>query len=225
MPATWLPSCYRLVAELLLHPEDRDASRVDGLLERLEDAPPEVAGPIGEFLAHPAAHAPDEYVQTLELAPPCPLYLGGYLFDEPTTCRGAGTSGRNAYMLELTGIYRHFGFELSARELPDYLPVMADFLWISLEHRARDRLGLRRRFVEQYVRPALAPLREKLDEYQSPYARLVTALQSAVDADLHAMGEEPAWRPPEPRTEARGRRLPVLDDAASSTPRPTEAQR
>ncbi len=212
MDGSALTASYRLIGELLLHPEYRDRARINADRDRLHRAPAGVRDAISRFLTHPVAWSPDEYVQTIELAPPCPLYLGAYLFDEPTTCRGAGTSGRNAYMLELTGIYRHFGFDLSGRELSDYLPIIVDFLWVSLEHRERDAIGLRRRFIEHYVRPALSPLHEALTKYRSPYALLVSGLQATVEEDLRQMEDGPTWRPPAERSELRSRRLPVLSD-------------
>lgn len=216
MSAADLGACYLLIAELLLHPDERDATRVGALRATLGDALADASGPIAEFLNHPLAAAAEEYVQTLELSPPCPLYLGAYLFEEPASCRGAGTSGRNAYMLELAGVFRHFGFEHSGRELPDYLPLLADFLAISLDRHDRDQTGLRRWLLERYVLPALEPLRERLAKYQSPYALLARSLAAVVCEDLRRIGDRPAWRPPgsampaaAPRAGVRGRRLPV----------------
>ena len=223
MDTRWLAPSYELIAELLLHPDDRDGVRISALLKRLDAEPPTELEPVRRFLSDPAASSKDEYVQTLELSPPCPLYLGAYLFDEPTTCRGIGTSGRNAYMLELSGIYRHFGFALSGRELSDYLPLAVEFLGISLERAARDRIGLRRRLLEQYVRPGLGPLKEKLRKYASPYVLLVEALESVVAEDVRHLGDVPAWQPPERRPD-RGRRLPVLDAAEPRTATRAEVQ-
>ena len=59
---------------------------------------------------------------------------------------------------ELSGLYRHFGFELTGGELPDYLPAVVDFLWLSLEHRDRDTIGLRRRLLQHYVLPGLVDM-------------------------------------------------------------------
>jgi nitrate reductase delta subunit len=215
MDTAVLAAGYRLIAELLLHPDDRDGAKIASLALELglDDA---VGDPIGEFLADSACGSRDEYVQTLELSPPCPLYVGAYLFDEPTSCRGAGTSGRNAYMLELSGLYRHYGFELMGGELPDYLPAVVDFLWISLEHQDRDTIGLRRRLLQHYVLPGLGPLREALDKYHSPYALLVSALTRTVEQDLEHMDDAPAWRPP---ADASGRitSLPVLSGPDDKT--------
>ena len=113
MDRTQLTSAYCLIAELLLYPEDRDAGRIEVGMARLADAPTELRAPLEAFLATPASLGTEEYVATLELAPLAPLYLGSYLFEEPRSCRGAGMSGRNGYMLELANIYRHFGVELA----------------------------------------------------------------------------------------------------------------
>lgn len=204
-----LAAGYRLVAELLLYPEARDPARVSTLWPALAGAPAAVCAPLEGFLAAPGAVSCDEYVQVLELSPPCPLYAGAYLFEEPTTCRGAGTSGRNRYMLELRNLYRHFGLEVGGGELPDFLPLMVDFLWLSLARPERDGIGLRRRLVEVYVAPALEPLRARLERYESPYAALVAALTALVDADRERMADGPLWEPP-----AEPRALPVAQEAA-----------
>jgi nitrate reductase delta subunit len=126
-------------------------------------------------------------------------------------------------MIEIAGVYRHFGFDLGSRELPDFLPAMVEFLAISLEHRERDTIGLRRRFRETYVRPALAPMREALDGYSSPYRLLIDALISTLDIDATLGAADPLWVPPvrkgapriPPITTAAGRPLAV---AGSQTP-------
>ncbi len=210
MHTRWLAPSYELIAELLLHPDDREEAKTRSLLRQLKATSVPELEPVRLFVADPVASSRDEYVQTLELSPPCPLYLGAYLFEEPSTCRGIATSGRNTYMLELSAIYRHFGFELSGRELPDYLPALVEFLGISVRRRAEDRIGIRRRLLERYVRPGLGPLKEKLDQYTSPYALLIEALESTIAEDIRSMGDVPAWRPPEQVPEP-GRSLPVLE--------------
>jgi nitrate reductase delta subunit len=141
----------------------------------------------------------DEYTQTLELAPPVPLYFGAYVFEEPSSCRGAGASGRNGYMIELGALYEHYGLGLAAheRELPDYVPAIVEFLALSLELPERDGIGLRRRLVEKYVQPGIAPLRKALQKYESVYDVLMEALEIALAEDLERLSEDPVWIPPE----------------------------
>jgi nitrate reductase delta subunit len=189
--AEQLAALYRLVAELFLYPEDRSADRTEAGRAALEQAPARLRQPIEAFLKESRAVDPDEYLAVLELSPPCPLYLGSYIFDEPKSCLGAGLSGRNGYMIELAGTYRHFGFELGSRELADFLPAMTEFLAISLEHHERDGIGLRRRFVESYYRPGLAPMREALAKYESPYGLLIAALEAAIEDDV-ALAADPS---------------------------------
>ena len=196
MEKTQLSPAYRLIAELFLYPEDRDAALIETELARLGDAPAALREPLEAFLAAPGSTSPDEYVATLELAPPVPLYLGSYLYGEPETCRGAGMSGRNGYMLELSNIYRHFGVELAGGEMADFVPVVVEFLGVSLERGAEDGIGLRRYFVETMLINGIGSLLAALRKYESPYAHLVEALQVALTYDVSRMAGGPKWRPP-----------------------------
>lgn len=217
-----LTASYQLIAELLLNPQERDPELISSLLDRTRSTSGEAEEWINKFLADPGSSSGYEYVHTLELSPPCPLYLGAHLFDEPSTCNGVGSSGRNAYMLELAGIYSHFGFDISGKELPDYLPAMVDFLWLSLDNQDRDCIGLRRRFVEQYVAPGLKPFKESLKKYKSPYALLVNALQCVVKQDIEQLADGPVWKPPAENS-SKGFALPVLSTQSSEFSDPRKA--
>jgi nitrate reductase assembly molybdenum cofactor insertion protein NarJ len=187
---------YRTIADLFLHPEERSTSREEADQLCAESASEPAIQHLRGFVQDPMSWSRDEYVRVLELAPICPLYLGTYLFDEPTTCRGVGTSGRNAYMLELSGTYRHFNFQLCGGELPDYIPAMFEFCGISLDQRASDEIGLRRRFLERFILPGLTPFEESLDKCGSSYAGLIRAIQVVVQHDLKIVETGSPWKPP-----------------------------
>lgn len=197
MHTTTLAATYSLISELLLHPSERDEATIEQTLETVRAGPASILAPIERFLDEPTSHSADEYVQTVELAPPCPLYLGHYLFEEPETCHGVGLSGRNEYMIELINIYKHFGFEMSGRELSDFLPVIVNFLGISLERPELDRIGLRRWLLENLIVPGIEPMKEGLEKYESPYALLVESLNAALQEDVELLADQPAWKPPE----------------------------
>lgn len=195
-PAYWdLGAMYRVIAELLLNPGFRDQELVERELEQVPECA--VRERMERFLASPLATDVGEYTQTLELSPPCPLYLGSYVFDEPSSCRGAGASGRNTYMIELGALYEHYGLGVGDHELPDFLPVMIEFMAVSLEMPERDGIGLRRRFVEKQMQPGLPPLRQALQKYESIYDLLIEGLEIAVDEDLERMVDDPVWLSPE----------------------------
>ena len=191
-----ISSCYKLLEELFIYPEARDNEWVDAERKNVKNYPKSIRKPIKDFLKNPASTSNDEYINTLEITPPCPLYLGTYLFDEPNSCRGAGMSGRNNYMMELSGIYNHFGFQLNVKELADYLPVILNFLSVSLAQEEKDSIGIRRRFMEHHLLIGLPAMLESLEKYESPYGSLIEALVVILGEDLALMEDLPAWMPP-----------------------------
>ncbi len=196
MDKSQLASAYRLISELFVYPEDRDGARIEAGRAWLKGAPSELSTPIEAFLAAPESISAEEYVATLELAPLAPLYLGTYLFEEPESCRGAGLSGRNGYMLEIANIYRHFGVEMTGGELADFVPIIVEFLAISMEHPDQDRIGLRRYLVEELLINAIESLLSALRKCESPYTHLVDALRVVLTADIAHMARGPKWQPP-----------------------------
>jgi nitrate reductase delta subunit len=193
---TKIASWYRLISELLMHPDDRDRKTVKLGVRSLNDAPEKLGGLIRSFVGHPGADSFDEYVETIELSGPCPLYMGSYLFEEPKSCRGAGTSGRNGYMIKLANMYRHFGLDAGKKELPDYLPLMVEFQRLSLDRQASNGVALRRYYLEELVLPGFEPFLKALNKYKSPYALLVEALEIVVRLDIERIADTPAWKPP-----------------------------
>ncbi len=208
-----LISVWRLLSELLLSPSERDADRLKELRSALDDEYAGVAYGIDLFMGDPDCQSEAEYLQTMELNPPVPLYLGSHLFDEPSTCNGIGSGARNPYMLELTGIYEHFGLDLAGREMPDFLPIMLEFLAISLERQDLDTIGLRRRFIERCFLPGVEAMEKAMVKYESPYLVLLPSIQAAAVEDLRRMGDTPAWQPEGEQGTAV--RLPVIDGANS----------
>lgn len=215
-----LQDAYLLIAELLLPPSERNRTRIDATLAVVSQGLPALAEMLRSFIDQPAAWSEEEYTATLELAPPCPLYTGAYLFDEPSTCRGAGLSGRNGYMIELRRIYEHFGLLPASRELPDYLPLLVEFLALSLTRQPRQAQPLRRRLLERLVMPALPLMRKRLLEYQSVYAGLIDGFEAVLRVDLERLKDVPLLEPADKRPPAasasefpdRTRRpLPVLE--------------
>ncbi len=196
MDNTQLAHAYRLISELLLYPEERDGAEIKALMASLAEAPRPLLDPLEAFLAAPGAVDTEEYVSTLELAPLAPLYIGSYLFEEPKSCRGAGMSGRNGYMLELANIYRHFGVEMAGGEMADFMPVIVDFLGISLQRGDRDRIGLRRYLVETLLINGIESLLSALRKCESPYVHVVEALRVALTDDIAHMAGGPKWQPP-----------------------------
>ena len=181
-----LKDVYALIAELWCSPPEADAEReeinkdAEEVVKRLEGIDKESAMSLSRFLMENAIPEED-YIDLFELEPQCPLYLGSHTYDEPKTCANAAISDRNGYMIELTGIYRHFGKMPNGKELPDYLPLMVDFLSLTTESKddpVRDKL------INEYILPFLPPMRTRLGELKTPYLHLLDALEKVINIEL-----------------------------------------
>lgn len=180
---------YGCIAELWCSPQDVDMQRsrreAREVATALKDLHAEVETSLARFLQEDPV-GEEEYIGLFELEPRCPLYLGSHGFDEPMTCAHAAVSDRNEYMIELAAIYRHFGFEPKG-ELPDYLPMMVEFLTLVP---AEPDEWLRTKFIREYMLPFLPPMRSKLEGLGSPYLHLLGALQGILSLDLSTEGIE-----------------------------------
>ena len=90
---------------------------------------------------------------------------------------------RGQAMVELLKLYESRGLELTAKQLPDHLPVFLEFLSLLPEEEAEALLGEAAHVVEA--------LRERLRRRRSPYARVFDALVAlagprSVSADVLA---------------------------------------
>jgi len=195
-----LKDVYALMAELWCSPRDMDVNREDicndaaEVVEDLERLDKESASLLSSFLEE-SAISEEDYVDLFELNPRCALYLGSHSYEEPKTCAGAAVSDRNEYMIELTGIYKHFGQMPNRAELPDYLPLMVDFL--SLTAGSED--PVREVFLKDYFLPYLPPMRSRLQELKTPYLFLLDALERVINIDLET---EPLSQQPEQKVRA-----------------------
>lgn len=180
------PSACRFLSEVLLYPEDREIPELERHAEMAGSASPELRDAMASMLASPELHDCDVYLETFEIGARCPLYLGHYLFEEPQNCRGAAVSGRNAYMIQLKNLYRHFGYEAGGGELPDYLPLMLDFLALSAGHPARK---YRCWLVKQFMLPALPPFTKGLDAANNVYLPVAAMLEQILNREA---GQTPA---------------------------------
>ena len=177
---------YALIGELWCSPPEADTERAktkkdaERVLAGLETVDMESAKLLSIFLKEETI-SDEDYIDLFELQPKCPLYLGSHTFDEPKTCANAAVSDRNEYMIELIGIYRHFGQSINGGELPDYLPLMVDFLSLTAESKDDP---IRGKFIDEYVLPFLPPIRSRLEELETPYFNLLGALEKVIDLDL-----------------------------------------
>lgn len=179
-----ISNAYRLIAYLWCNPRDVDAEEIrrnaPGAVKALGGIDGESARLISRFLEHEPV-TEDEYIELFELSPQCALYLGSHGFEEPKTCSGAANCDRNKYMVEVVNLYKHFGLALEQNELPDYLPLMVEFLALTV-HSQND--PVRQKLIKEYMLPFMEPICARLEELKTPYLYLGQALNAVFQVDL-----------------------------------------
>jgi len=181
-----LKGVYSLMAELWCSPSEMKAKKDEikkdtkGVIKKLENIDKESAMLLRKFLEENTI-SDESYIDLFELDPQCALYLGSHKYDEPKMCANAAVSDRNKYMIELKAIYKHFRKIPDERELPDYLPLMIDFLSLTIE--SKDD-SVRGKFIKEYLLPFLPLIHSKLKELKTPYVYLIDALDKIINIDL-----------------------------------------
>lgn len=181
-----LRDVYELIAMLWCCPPDSDVEyeafkkSARSTIDRLDSLDHASAALLHRFLSENDI-SEEYYIELFELDPKCALYVGSHSFDEPTTCAGAAVSDRNEYMIELGAIYRHFGREPNGIELPDYLPLMIDFLSLTA---GQNDDPVREKLIREYLLPYLPPMRKRLEELETPYLYLLQALEAVLEIEL-----------------------------------------
>ena len=164
------PELFRLVGLALGYPETDLLTARPAIADAFRSLDPTPAQravePFLDFwLATPASELVTSYVATFDLHKRTGLYLTYYLFGDRRQ--------RGQAFLRLKRLYEAAGWELTTRELPDYLPLMLEFAGL-----APDGLGSA---VLAEHRPALELLRLGLHDDASPYAHLLDAVTLALE--------------------------------------------
>jgi nitrate reductase molybdenum cofactor assembly chaperone NarJ/NarW len=168
---------YRALAVLLSYPTPETAAQMPGVLgvlKREKLAPAWLTRrltPLAFELAEDDLYgAQARYVDLFDRTRSLSLQLYEHVHGE--------SRDRGQAMVELLKLYSSHGLELTAKELPDYLPVFLEFLSTRPLDEAAALLGQAAHVLEA--------LRERLNKRKSPYARVFDVLVALVEADRNA---------------------------------------
>lgn len=161
-------SFYSITARLLDYP---DAELMDHLNEILEVAEGdetisiEEREVIAELVAwmklHDLIGIQEVYVQTFDTTPEHDLHLTHHLFGDDR--------GRGPALVELAEHYKGAGLEVAPGEIPDYLPLILEYISTLDEVQACVFLG--------DAAKVLVILAENLEKAGSPYAQLIRLIE------------------------------------------------
>lgn len=160
---------YKLTARLLEYPQQALLDALSDLRPLLTTLPAEESSVLGAFMqglsAQTLTAAQADYVQTFDMAPAHSLHLTHHLFGDD--------KNRGPALIDLSEYYKHYGLELAANdgrfeELPDYLPLMLEFVSQLEADEARLFLSQWHKVLQQ-----LAANLERADSAYAPVLRLL----------------------------------------------------
>ncbi|NOQ17016.1 MAG: nitrate reductase molybdenum cofactor assembly chaperone [Methyloprofundus sp.] len=105
-----------------------------------------------------------KYVDSFDMTAENSLYLTYHLFDEQDRERGPA-------LIQLSELYKSTGFEISDGELPDYLPLILEYV------STMDDAASAQTFLKQ-TSQAADIIASNLEKHTSPYAPLVRIVES-----------------------------------------------
>lgn len=170
----------RVLARLLCYPTDE-----------LRQAAPELRAILAEEGALPAKHraavgtlideigcgtlfdVQERYVALFDLGRGCSLHLFEHVYGD--------SRERGQAMVALAGRYRAAGLAVSANELPDYLPLVLEYISVASPAEAKGLLAEIAHVVEA--------LGGRLAKRSSPYAAVMAALGALAGKRLHSTAD------------------------------------
>ncbi|SER42168.1 respiratory nitrate reductase chaperone NarJ [Gracilibacillus ureilyticus] len=167
-----LTSAYQLVSFLLRYPTDEHIEAMEEMKLFLNDIEVDsVSRPLTEFI-HSIAdwnkeQLVEHYIEVFDFGKTSNLYM--------TYLKLGEQKERGLELLRLKKFYHAAGFEVTDKELPDYLPLMLEFC-SCVESNIRCEL------LEKYTM-AIVETKGKLTGFNSNYANLLEALLGLMEAE------------------------------------------
>jgi len=146
---------------------------IDQLRRMVSEAPYSlIKNHVYDFLDHveqrPLEQLAEQYVITFDFSEQSNLDLTSLLYPDDRK--------RGAVLANLKSIYGQAGLDVDSGELPDYLPMILEFLSVADMEKSKA--------VAQIVRPGMEKLWEQLKINSSPYAPLLEACFIAMEGGV-----------------------------------------
>ncbi len=160
---------YTILARLLDYPDEELMAGLPEIIKLLKQDPAvseqerdALMQLISWMQLHDLTGLQADYVQTFDMTPEHDLHLTHHLFGDDR--------GRGPALIDLSEHYKGMGLELEKGEIPDYLPLILEFVSTLDEMQARVFLG--------DAAKVLKVLAENLEKKESPYARLLRIVEN-----------------------------------------------
>ena len=160
---------YRILARLLDYPDAELMESLPEIIQALKIDPAVNArerDPLMQLVSsmqlHDLTGLQADYVQTFDMTPEHDLHLTHHLFGDDR--------GRGPALIDLSEHYKGSGLEMEDGEIPDFLPLILEYVSTLDEMQARLFLG--------DVAKVLKILADNLEKAGSPYAKLLRVVEN-----------------------------------------------
>lgn len=160
---------FRIASALLSYPDAPLRAALPEILEAIERADfvsaeerAVLAGLVDRLSAADPVSAEADYVSTFDMVPEHSLHLTHHLIGEDRN--------RGPALIDLTEFFKAHGFEVREKELPDYLPLLLEFVALLGAEEGLPFLARWNRVLRQ--------LRANLADAKSPYAELIGLIET-----------------------------------------------
>jgi nitrate reductase delta subunit len=160
---------YKILAHLLDYPTDELLENLQDIIKMLKDDPEVTAQERDELMQliswmqlHNLIGMQSDYVRTFDMTPEHDLHLTHHLFGDD--------SGRGPSLIDLSEHYKAAGLEVDENEIPDFLPLILEYVSMLDDMQARVFLG--------DAAKVITVLAENLEKAKSPYSRLLRIIES-----------------------------------------------
>jgi nitrate reductase delta subunit len=160
---------YNIMARLLDYPDDELMENLSGIIDAIHQD--DAIGPqekedllhlISWINMHDLTGLQSKYVQTFDMVPEHDLHLTHHLFGDDR--------GRGPALIDLSEYYKASGLEVEGKEIPDFLPLILEYVSTLDDLQARVFLG--------DAAKVLKVIGDNLEKAESPYARILRIVEN-----------------------------------------------
>nr|ACX30504.1 nitrate reductase delta subunit [uncultured Candidatus Thioglobus sp.] len=159
---------FNVLSRLIDYPSDELMENLDSVIEfvsessEIDDSEKKI---IMEFISwmriHTTTGIQQSYVETFDMVPEHDLHLTHHIFGDD--------NGRGPALIDLSEHFKNEGLEVKDGEIPDFLPLILEYVATLDDMESRVFLGDAKKIIKVIA--------DNLDEAKSPYAKLIRIVE------------------------------------------------
>jgi nitrate reductase delta subunit len=159
---------FKVLSKLIDYPDNELMENLDSVIDYVKDSseiPDDERKVIMEFISwmgvHTATGMQQTYVETFDMVPEHDLHLTHHIFGDD--------NGRGPALIDLSEHYKGEGLEVNDGEIPDFLPLILEYVSGLDEMESRIFLGDAKKIIKVIA--------DNLDKAESPYSKLIRIIE------------------------------------------------